>query len=115
MCTGPEAGPCLALAETGAESGSEAAHVHCWLATRPLARMGTRAYPPCAQCWEEPGLEVGLPQGVLSCANAAGCSATKKGFVSRWKALRSPAVEPPAEICSPTGLITNPFPLQSTL
>lgn len=36
-------------------------------------------------------------------------------WVKELKALRSPAVEQPGEICSPAGLITKPFSSQIAL
>lgn len=80
---GPKAGSCLAQVERGAGGKSEVACVHCWVTIHPLAFVGICVHWPCARCWEEPGLVAGLPQRVLSCTNAAGCSATQKGFVGQ--------------------------------
>lgn len=67
-CTGPEAGSCSALAGREAESGSEVAHVHCWLTTCPLACVGTRACLPA-------------PCSVLGGARSRGGFATAYSFM----------------------------------
>lgn len=82
-CTGPEAHSCLARVGRGAGGKSEVAHVHCWVTIHPQALVGICVPWLCARCWEEPSLVTGLPQCVLSCANAAGGPATQKGFVGQ--------------------------------